>query len=196
MRPICRFTHDRGIVLIDDVKTLPKNLTRKLALGAAIGLLSVLTCFLITPSVAQNDSPCDPVTGAIQAVYDQIDDAFNSNHIERIPEFLTDDYTETDPHGQILDINASMRKLRDERNQISTIQCQLSIVSVTPAANGLLVEMKLHSFGTGQKRIAFFKIHGTFTNDLVTRDLWVETPAGWRIKTRLKLVDDSHTEAG
>jgi hypothetical protein len=96
----------------------------------------------------------------------------------------------------VLDQVAALKKLRSERSQIDSIQSEWSILSVTDTSTGMIVQVKMHSEGTGSKRIAFFKIHGTFTNDMVVRDDWVDTSDGWRIKSRIKLIDDSRVQAG
>jgi len=59
------------------------------------------------------------------------------------------------------------------------------------APDGIHVQMATHSSGTGVKRILFLNIKGTFTNDLRVNDVWVSTPDGWRLKSRLMLQDDS-----
>jgi hypothetical protein len=132
----------------------------------------------------------------IQAAYGAITTAFDDGRIDLIPTYLTGDYTETEPHGKVLDKQAAMKNLRDQRNQITSVQCAWSIETVTNAPSGAIVQVKLHSQGTGCKRIAFFKVNGTFTNDMLVRDYWIDTPVGWRMKSRIKIVDESHVQAG
>jgi len=178
------------------VKNLYKYLAQAAATGAAVVALMAMTAFPTFQVLAAIPSPTDAGATAIQTTYDAITVAFDNDRIGQIPTFLTEDYTETDPHGQILDQAAAIKKLRDERNQIDSVQSQWSIVSITNSPTGMMVQLKLHSEGTGSKRIAFFKIRGTFTNDMVCRDWWIDTADGWRIKSRVKLLDDSHVQAG
>ena len=71
-----------------------------------------------------------------------------------------------------------------------------TLQNLQPTAEGISIQMTMHSSGNGLKRILFAKLHGTFTDDLCVRDLWVHTAQGWRIKHRVVLSEQTHTHPG
>ena len=126
----------------------------------------------------------------IQAAYDQINAAFSRHDLPRFMSYFTDDYIDIDEKGARLNKEQTRRGYQEQLGQMKTIQSRYAIQSLTPAAGGTLVEMKMHASGMGEKRILFAKLHGTFTDDLWVRDLWVKTPQGWRLRHRQTLQDD------
>jgi hypothetical protein len=122
--------------------------------------------------------------------------AFTAGRIDEVGNVIGCNYTQIDPKGHVLDKPATIKKLQGERSQMLQVNVQYAITSVTPCAAGMLVGMQMHVTGTGQKKILFMKIHGTFTNDLVAQDLWTNTPSGWVLVSRKESVDDSVTRAG
>lgn len=145
-------------------------------------------------SVETNSNKVDRV--AIQAVYDKINAAFVDNRMEGVMQYFADGYTQTDPHGHVLDIDGTSKKFQSLRNQILTADVECSITGITVGPDGDLVDMTTSTTGTGEKRILFIKLRGTYTNNLVVHDLWIHTPTGWLLKTRLMVVDDSHMKQG
>ena len=127
---------------------------------------------------------------AIQAAYDGLGDAFSRHDLPRFMSYFTDNYIDTDEKGARLTKEQTRRGYKDQLGEMKSIQSRYAIQSLTPAPGGTLVEMHLHAAGLGEKRILFAKLHGTFTDDLWVRDLWVSTPQGWRIQRRQTLKDE------
>ena len=110
--------------------------------------------------------------------------------------YFTDDYIDIDEKGARLNKEQTRRGYEKQLGQLKSIESHYTIQNIAPAAGGTLVEMKMHSRGTGEKRVLFARLRGTFTNDLWVRDLWVSTPQGWRLKHRQTLQDDLHIHPG
>jgi len=145
-------------------------------------------------SAAESSTIAPPVNAsraAIQAAYDQFSAAFDAHDLDRFMSFFSSDYTSTDPKGKPVSRDQTIKQFKEKRDQILTMRCQYAIQNLSQTADGVLVEMKMHSDGTGQKRVMFMKVRGTFTNDTIVRDLWVNTADGWRLKRRQTLQDDT-----
>ena len=145
--------------------------------------------------------PARPVAAAstadaIRAVYGQINSDFQQRDLNRAMSLFTPDYALTDESGKKLNRAQAIQDYRDTMHDVRSMQTTFDLVSVTPVSGGAWAEMKMHSQGTGQKRVLFARIRGTFTNDLHVRDFWVPTPQGWRLKYRQTLQDETHTHPG
>lgn len=154
-------------------------------------LCTVLTALAALPAAA-TPAAATPAAdrAAIQAAYDGLGDSFSRHDLPRFMSYFTDDYMDTDEKNARLNKEQARRGYQDQLGQMKTIQSRYAIQSLAPTAGGLLVEMRLHATGLGEKRILFAKLHGTFTDDLWVRDLWVSTPQGWRLRRRQTLKDD------
>ncbi len=133
---------------------------------------------------------------AIRTVYGQINQELQQRNSDGAMALFTPDYTLTDENGRKLNRAQATQHYRESMRDVSTMRTTFDLISVTPVRGGEWAEMKMHSEGTGQKRILFAHIRGTFTNDLHVRDFWVSTPQGWRLKYRQTLQDDTHTHPG
>jgi len=165
-----------------------------LAVTALLATVAICHADKVTVSFTTSGATapyCDPIASA----YSQMNEAFITNCIDRSAAFMTDDYRQVDPQGHTLDKTGTCKKFQWERKQISTIQSQCSINSMTQCPDGVQVVMTTHSSGTGFKRVLFMNVKGVFTNDLRVVDVWVSTPTGWRLKSRKMLQDESHTSA-
>ena len=146
---------------------------------------------LVAASPAAVAAPPVPADRAvIQAAYGGLDDAFTRHDLPRFMSYFTDDYIDIDEKGTRLTKEQTRRGYQDQLGQTKTIQSHYVIQNLAPAPGGTLVEMRMHSSGLGEKRILFAKLHGTFTDELWVRDLWVNTPQGWRIQHRQTLKDE------
>ncbi len=143
-------------------------------------------------------APAVPVSAAdaIRAVYGQINQEFQHRNPDAAMALFTPDYTLTDENGKKLTRAQAIQNYRDTMRDVRSMQTTFDLISVTPVSGGEWAEMKMHSQGTGQKRILFAHIRGTFTNDLHVRDFWVSTPQGWRLKYRQTLQDETRTHPG
>ncbi len=157
--------------------------------GAALAAVTCLPLSVAAPVFASVSTD----QTAIQKTYDQINQAFSRHDLNGFMSYFTPDYVDIDEKGAHLTRDQVRRGYRDQLGQIKTIQSRYSILSCTPAPKGYWVEMKMHSSGTGEKRILFAKVKGVFTNDLQVRDLWINTPHGWRLQHRQTLQDDLNT---
>lgn len=170
-----------------------KRLGACLSVGAlcagalAFGILISFPTFAAFPSAV-------PFTDrtAIQAVYDQLGAAFSRHDLTRFMSYFTPDYIDIDEKGDRLSKEQTRRGYQQQLGQIKTMQSHYAIQSLTPTVGGTLVEMKMHTDGIGEKRILFAKLHANFTDDLWVRDLWVNTPQGWRLQHRQTLQDTLH----
>ncbi len=160
------------------------SLSRLLCVAA----LAAVPAAAAPPPVA----PASADRAAIQAAYDGLSAAFSRHDLPRFMSYFADDYIDIDEKNARLDKEQTRRGYQDQLGQMKTIESRYAIQSLTPAPGGALVEMRMHSSGQGEKRILFAKLHGTFTDDLWVRDLWVSTPQGWRLKHRQTLKDDLH----
>lgn len=162
-----------------------------------IAVTAVLVSVALTGSIAGGYklSASSNPRAEISARYDQMNSAYASNNMESVAKILTSDYTETDPKGHVSDRNAALKKLRDMRSFITRIQSKTTVNSCAPQPNGELVQMTFHAAGTGQKKVLFIKLKGTFTNDMIAKDLWVNTADGWRLRSRVLLADETKQRA-
>jgi len=127
---------------------------------------------------------------AIQAAYDGLSAAFSQHDLPRFMAYFTPDYIDIDEKGARLTKEQTRRGYQQQLGQIKTIRSRYAIQNLTLTAAGTLVEMRMHSDGMGEKRVLFAKLHAAFTNDLWVRDLWINTPQGWRLQRRQTLRDD------
>lgn len=153
-------------------------------------LLTLFSC--AAASAAPPPAPRLSERTSIQAAYQGMDDAFSQHDLPRFMSYFTDDYIDTDEKGANLTKEQTRRGYRDQLGQMKSIQSHYAIQNLAPAPGGTLAEMHMHSSGLGEKRILFAKFHGTFTDELWVRDLWISTPQGWRIQRRQTLKDELH----
>ena len=167
-------------------------------LCSPISLAALCIALALGPVVSvRAAAPTDAADQAcIQAAYDQINAAFLRNDIDGLMAYFTPDYTEQQERGTTVNRDEARRQYQGHRAQITSMNSHWTLQSLLPNAEGVLVQMAMHSSGTGIKRILFAKVHGTFTDDLQVRDLWVNTAQGWRIKHRVVLSEQTHTHPG
>ena len=130
---------------------------------------------------------------AIQAAYEGLGTSFQAHDLDRFMGYFTPDYIDVDENGRHLTKDQTRQGYKDQLGQLKSIQSHYVVRSVTATRAGTLVEMRMHSSGTGEKRILFVKVRGHFTDELWVRDLWVNTPQGWRLQHRQTLKDDLST---
>ncbi len=145
---------------------------------------------------AVRPAPAASTADAIRAVYGQINEELQRRDLNGAMSLFTPDYSLTDENGKKLSRAQAIQDYRDTMRDVRSMQTTFDLMRVTPISGGAWAEMKMHSSGTGQKRVLFARIRGTFTNDLHVRDLWVPTPQGWRLKYRQTLQDETHTRPG
>ena len=155
-------------------------------------------CIALAPALsARAAAPTDAADRAgIQAAYDQISAAFQRGDMDGLMAHFTPDYTEQQQRGATVGRDEARRQYQGHRAQITSMICHWTLQSLLPNTEGVLVQMAMHSSGTGTKRILFARVRGTFTDDLQVRDLWVNTAQGWRIKHRVVLAEQTHTHPG
>jgi hypothetical protein len=145
---------------------------------------------------AARPAPAAGPSAAIQAAYAQMHAAFARRDIDTALAFYAPGFVETTPKGETRDLAAARRLYQGRMGQIKAMRCRWGMQSVAPVVGGFVAEMRMHSEGTGEKRILFARLRGTFTNDLWVRDFWVSTPQGWRLRARRTLQDDTRTRPG
>lgn len=133
---------------------------------------------------------------AIKTSYDQINAAFSQHNLDRFMTYFTPDYKVVDEKGATYTKDQTKQQYASQLKQMKTMQSRYTVQNFAAAPTGVEVEMKLHTQGSGEKRVLFMKFKGSYTDDLWVHDLWVETPAGWRIKSRKTLADKLVTHPG
>ena len=160
--------------------------------------LAFLCAVFLLPGIAATAqsaiSPEDRV--GIQAAYDGINSAFVQHDLGRFMAYFAPDYVSVDQSGEKRCKDQERHYYQDLLGRIKSMQSRFSIQRLTPTPSGTLVEVAMHSDGIGEKRILFAKLHASFTNDVAVRDLWVDTPEGWRLKSRQTLSNQTHIHPG
>lgn len=126
---------------------------------------------------------------AIQSGYNQINVAFSQHDLDRFMAFFTPDYKVVDEKGTTYNKEQTRKQYADQIKQMKTMQSKFTVGNFAETPAGVECEMKLHTQGAGEKRVLFMKFKGNYADDLWVHDLWVQTPQGWRIKSR-KTVSD------
>jgi len=156
----------------------------------SFALLAAAVC-LCQPLAAQRPAaPANTDRAAIQVAYEGLGAAFQAHDLDRFMAYFRPNYIDVDENGKHLTKEQTRRGYQDQLGQLKSIQSHYVVKSVTTTLTGTLVEMQMHSSGTGEKRILFARVRGHFTDDLWVRDLWVNTPQGWRLQHRQTLKDD------
>ena len=132
----------------------------------------------------------------IRTAYEQINAALAQRDLARALSYFTPDYTLEDGQEARLTRAQAQRLYQERMSRIKTLQCRYVVGAITPAPGGAWAEMRAHSEGTGEKRLLFARLQGRFTNELWVRDLWVNTPQGWRLKYRRTLQGETHIHWG
>ncbi len=159
----------------------------------------VLLLLLSVPVAGPLRADAPPLAAArsgIQAAYDQICADFGRRDIGDAMSYFAPDYVATDEHGQLISRDETERQFQDLDDHITSLHSHWNLGAVAPTANGVMAEMDMLSDGTGRKKVMFFYVNGKFTSEMRVRDLWVDTPQGWRIKRRTILVHDTQTHPG
>ncbi len=133
---------------------------------------------------------------AILSAYGEINTAFSRHDLDRFMTFFTPDYRVVDEKGATFTKEQTRRQYQDQLKQMKTMQSRFTVQNFAATPGGVQVEMKLHTQGAGEKRVLFMKFRGTYSDDLWVRDVWVETPQGWQIKSRKTLSDTLATHPG
>jgi hypothetical protein len=136
-----------------------------------------------------------PPIGLVTENYASINDAFMKHDIDRIMSYFTSDFTEVTSTGATVNRDQERKEYQSQLSKIKSMTCRFDIQDFTPCTAGAYCDLKIHTDGIGFKRVMFMKIQGNFTNDLVVHDLWVNTPIGWRLKSRLTLLDQTKVYA-
>jgi ketosteroid isomerase-like protein len=156
----------------------------------------LVIAFALTPLISTRalaGVPAGSTHPAIQAAYEGLGAAFQAHDLDRFMTYFQPDYIDIDENGKHLTKEQTRQGYSAQLRQMKSIQSRYIVTDVQTTPSGTLVEMRLHSYGAGEKRILFAKIRGHFTDDLWVRDLWVNTPQGWRIQRRQTLKDDLST---
>ena len=144
---------------------------------------------IVLASAASAATPLDSARPAILAGYDGLSVAFTQHDLNRFMTYFTPDYTVVDEKGHRFTREETRKQYAGQLAQIKSMQSRYTVGGLSPAPGGVLVEMRMHSSGVGEKRILFAKFHANYTDDLWVRDTWVNTAQGWRIRTRQTLQD-------
>lgn len=160
-------------------------------------LLPLAGCVLFglaAPRVSAGVPPADQA--AISAAYSQINAAFTRHDLNRFMTYFTSDYRVVDEKGATYNKEQTRQQYANQLKQVKTMQSRFTIQNFVPVPGGVQAEMKLHTQGIGEKRVLFMKFRGTYADDLWVRDFWVQTPQGWRVKSRKTLSDTLVTHPG
>lgn len=149
---------------------------------------------LAAPRVSAEAPPA--ARSAISAAYSQLNAAFTQHDLDRFMTYFTPDYKVVDEKGATYNKEQTRRQYADQMKQVKTMQSRFTVGNFVSVPGGVEAEMKLHTQGIGEKRVLFMKFRGTYADDLWVRDFWVQTPQGWRVKSRKTLADKLVTHPG
>ena len=162
----------------------------------ALFLPLFLSLFAGSGALAET-APIPPAAqAAIESAYSQINIAFGRHDLDRFMTFFTPDYKVIDEKGTTYTKEQTRQQYAAQLKQMKTMESRFSVQNFVDTPAGVEVEMKLHTQGAGEKRMLFMRFKGSYADDLSVRDLWVETPQGWRIKSRKTLADKLVTHPG
>ena len=133
---------------------------------------------------------------AISAAYTQINTAFTHHDLNQFMAYFMPDYTVVDEKGATYNKEQTRKQYGDQLKQVVTMESRFKVQNFVAVPGGVQAEMKLHTQGIGEKRVMFMKFKGTYADDLWVRDFWVQTPQGWRVKSRKTLADKLVTHPG
>ena len=128
----------------------------------------------IAPAHADNNSKIQPL---IQTNYNQINAAFVRKDIKGATALFTPDYVSINPEGE----KQTLSEFRDHYNNLFTrfniklTSNQATIKNINVNTSGLDVAIEQKTEGT----IAGFN---KIIINQTSRDLWLKTPQGWRLK--------------
>ena len=137
----------------------------------------------------------DTAATGIHAAYEGINTAFEARDFDRFTAYFTADFTSADQDGKVISRAQTLKSFQDQRKQIISMHSRYDFTTLSRNAEGVLVDMTLHTDGRGQKRILFARVTGTFTSSLHVHDLWVDTAEGWKLKRRQTLQSETHVHA-
>ena len=149
---------------------------------------------LAAPHVSAEVPPA--ARSAISAAYSQLNAAFTQHDLNRFMTYFTPDYKVVDEKGATYNKEQTRQQYADQLKQVKTMQSRFTVGNFVSVPGGVEAEMKLHTQGIGEKRVLFMKFKGTYADDLWVRDFWVNTPQGWRVKSRKTLADKLVTHPG
>lgn len=149
---------------------------------------------LAAPRVSAEAPPA--ARSAISVAYSQLNAAFTQHDLDRFMTYFTPDYKVVDEKGATYNKEQTRRQYADQMKQVKTMQSRFTVGNFVSVPGGVEAEMKLHTQGIGEKRVLFMKFRGTYADDLWVRDFWVQTPQGWRVKSRKTLADKLVTHPG
>jgi hypothetical protein len=136
-------------------------------------------------------TPASVQAGAVTAEYNQMTDAFVKHDVDKIMSYFTDDFTEVTSAGATVDRSQERKEYKSQLSKIKSMSCHIDVEGFTPCAAGAYCDLKVHTDGVGIKKVMFMTFQGTFTNELVCRDFWIQTPSGWKLKSRQTITDDT-----
>lgn len=168
-------------------------------MGSQACLAAAVSCLVLLAGHSANaETTAVPAStqAAILSAYSQINTAFSQHDLNRFLMFFTPDYKVIDEKGATYTKDQTQQQYAAQLKQMKTMQSRYSVQNFTSLADGVEVEMKLHTQGTGEKRVLFMRFKGSYVDDLWVHDLWVETSQGWRIKFRRTLADNLVTHPG
>lgn len=138
------------------------------------GALISVAIATIQPVFAQINSSVQP---AIQNNYNKITAAFVRKDIQRATALFTPDYMSIDPEGK----QQNLAEVREHYNNlfkrfnVKLTSNKATIKNIDVSAGGIDIAMEQKTEGTVA---GFIKL----VINQTSRDLWLETPQGWRLK--------------
>jgi hypothetical protein len=159
-----------------------------------LGLASLISSVL--PLTASPAPTLNMESMAIQADYIRINSDFAQHDLKDVMAFFAPNFTAVTQNGQILTRKQTQDQYKSQLSQMKTMHSRYTVVSCSQRPNGVLMEIRVHTDGTGEKHVLFMKINGSFSNEMCVRDLWVKSPLGWQLAHRTILQDDTHIDPG
>jgi hypothetical protein len=123
--------------------------------------------------------------------YSEINDAVMKRDLDKIMSFLTPDFSEISSTGKTVNRFQEQKNYKAQFDKIKSMTSTFEVSDVTPAPEGTYCDVTIHMNGIGVKKVMFVNFTAGFTNELVVRDLWVNTASGWKIKSRQTFKDQT-----
>ena len=159
-------------------------------------ILFVLSCIVCSASPPPPINTDITPSEAIQMEYIQMNADFVQHNLNGVMSFFTPDFFATSSDGKQISLKQTRQQYQQQLSQMKTMHSDYTVMNCRPTSSGYLMEIRVHSAGTGFKRILFAKINGSFTNDLCVRDLWVQNGNAWHLKHRVILEDNTQEDPG
>ena len=123
----------------------------------------------------------------LQGIYNKINEAIAQKNVDGVFDFDTPDHTTTDTKGHVHEASDGRQELQDLMNLMDTAKGTSIIKSITSTDTDATVVVKDHFIFIISNRST--RRTAKIVGEDVSRDYWVKTDEGWRLKKTRILSD-------